>query len=78
MLTRRATYMAELRAAIAEILIGRDTVTLQEIEANLPAEFAGRIPGRVTLSKAVVGLDWLRAPRPAAAGPAIYHRPRES
>lgn len=76
-MTRRATYMAELRAAIAEILIGRETVTLDEIEANLPTGFIGRVPGRVTLSKAVVGLGWWRAPRPAAAGPAIYHRPKE-
>lgn len=59
-MNKRRDYMVELREAIAEILDGRDTITLGEIEEQLPPTFSGRIPGRVTLAKAVTGLGWAR------------------
>jgi len=70
----RARYSAELRAAIGRLLVGRATVSLVAIERDLPAEFAGEVPSRVTLGKHVVALGWTKVQRPGSG--ATYRAPR--
>lgn len=69
----RAAYMRELRGRIEAIVVGHDRVSLVWIERELGSAWVDRMPGRVTLAKAVSGLGWTRVPRPGSG--AVYQRP---
>ena len=72
----RAAYMRELRGRIEAIVVGQDRISLAWVERELGSAWADRMPGRVTLAKAVAGLGWTKVPRPGSG--AIYQRPSQA
>lgn len=68
----RHSYMTELRAAISRIVVGRDSISLAALEAELPAHFHIELPSRVTLAKAITGPGWIKITHPGPG--AVYRR----
>lgn len=71
----RKLYVAELKAAIAQVTAGSDQVTLSEVESKLRDDFNRALPGRITIAKILVASGWLKV-RSADVGCAgfVYRR----
>ncbi len=72
----RKLYVAELKAAVAELIADSDEVTLSEVESKLRGgNFKRAMPGRITIAKILVASGWLKV-RSADVGCAgfVYRR----
>lgn len=71
----RNLYLAELKAAIAQVIADSDEVTLSEVESKLRDNFRRSMPGRITIAKILVADGWLKV-RSADVGCArfVYRR----
>lgn len=67
------TLAVQVAAAVGAMLVGRDAITLDEVEQALPATLRAGKPSHKSMTKALVAAGWIGTRQPGGA--VVYRAP---